>query len=221
MRSRSRPAAASVRPAPNVGLTLFLAPNAWSSDWARLVLAEKEVDGAALRFITPGVFDEDFVSLNPTQSLPTLADREGVIQGGAVIAEYLDERYPHPPLMPLVPAGRAKIRMLIRQLERDVFPLIEQLSGSTSEVASARLELQRNLLGNARIFPSRGYFFGAEYTLADTLWAILLRRMLAAGVTIPGDGGSMKSYAERLFTRPAFMRCFDRSAPVKSNSRKT
>lgn len=219
LRSRNRQIAASVRPAPNAGLTLFLAPNAWASDWARLVLAEKEVDGAMLRFITPGVFDEDFVSLNPTQALPTLADREGVIQGGAVIAEYLDERYPHPPLMPLVPAGRAKIRMLIRQLERDLFPLIEQLSGSAAEAASARLELQRNLLGNARIFPARGYFFGTDYTLADTLWAILLRRLLAAGVTIPSDGGSMKTYAERLFTRAAFMRCFDRSAPAKSNKR--
>ena len=94
-----------IKPAANAGLTLYVSPDSLHGDWARLVLAEKDVDTAVIKVITPGKVDEDFLILNPAQSLPTLADREGVISSARVIVEYLDERYPHPPLMPQEPAG--------------------------------------------------------------------------------------------------------------------
>jgi len=218
LRSRTKRVTINVKPAPNVGLTLFVAADSLPSDWARLVLAEKEVDSAAIQTIRPGEVDEDFLLLNPTQALPTLADREGVIQSARVIVEYLDERYPHPSMMPLSPSGRARVRMTLHRIDNELFPLAAKMRGTGTEASGARTALVQGLLDGARFFPSRGYFLGSEYTLADAAWAVLFRRLLASSVTIPRDASSMIAYAERLFARPAFLRCFN-STP-KSVSRK-
>lgn len=203
-----------VKPAPNVGLTLFVAPNSLAGDWARLVLAEKDVDGADVRTMRPGAIDEDFLVLNPAQTLPTLADREGVITGARVIAEYLDDRYPHPPLMPLEPAGRARVRMLLARLDQDLFPLTEQVSAGGAEGTAAKKALIAALKANARQFPARGYYLGADCTLADCAWAVLLRRIADLALSLPPEVATVRAYAGKLAARPAFVRCFTPPAPV-------
>lgn len=209
LRSRTKPVAAVNKPAPNVGLTLFVGADSLHSDWARLVLAEKDVDTAAVTYIRPGEVNEDFLVLNPAQTLPTLADREGVIQTARVIVEYLDERYPHPPMMPQEPAGRARVRMTLHRIEHELFPLAEKLGAGGAEATAAKRALLEGLRNGARFFPSRGHFLGPDYSLADSAWAVLLRRVERAGVALPPEAASVRSYADRLFARPGFQRCFN------------
>lgn len=208
LRTRSRTAAPALKAAPNVGLTLFVGPDSLHSEWARLVLAEKDVDGAAIQIIRAGEVNEDFLVLNPAQTLPTLADREGVIQTARVIVEYLDERYPHPPMMPQEPAGRARVRMTLHRIEHELFPLAEKLATPGAEANAAKRALLEGLRNGARFFPARGHFLGTEYSLADSAWAILLRRLNTAGVVLPPEAASVRAYGERLFARPGFQRCF-------------
>jgi len=212
LRTRTRTVAPAIKPAPNVGLTLFVSADSLHSDWARLVLAEKDVDSSSVQVIKPGEVNEDFLVLNPAQTLPTLADREGVIQTARVIVEYLDERYPHPPMMPQEPAGRARVRMTLHRIEHELFPLAIKLGTPGAEGTAAKRSLLDGLRNGARFFPARGHFLGTEYSLADTAWAVLLRRLQTAGVALPPEAASVKAYGERLFARPGFQRCFHGAA---------
>ncbi len=210
IRSRHKPAQHNIKPAPNAGLMLFVAESQLGSDWARLVLAEKDVDSAQVRLIRAGTVDEDFVVLNPAQSLPTLADREGVVIGARVIVEYLDERYPHPPLMPLSPAARARVRMALHGLEHELLPRLEALeAASPRSQAAAREELLRHLLAGGRHFAAQGYILGREYTLADSGWAALLHQLRRLGVELPAQAEPLRRYAARLVARPAHQKCFE------------
>src|SRR5581483_10096228 len=210
LRSRHKAAQHNIKPAPNAGLMLFVAENQLGSDWARLVLAEKDVDSAQVRPIRPGTVDEDAVVLNPAQSLPTLADREGVVTGARVIVEYLDERYPHPPLMPLSPAARARVRMALHGLEHELLPRLEALEAAPARSqAAAREELLRHLLSGGRHFAAQGYILGREYTLADSGWAALLRQLRRLGVELPAPAEPLRRYAARLAARPAHQKCFE------------
>ena len=178
LRSRTKLVPAKLKPAPNAGLMLFVAEQSLGCDWVRLVLCEKDVEGAQVNRILPGWPNEDFLVLNPSQTLPTLADREGVLTGARVIAEYLDERYPHPPLMLPGPAGRARVRMAMQSLEQELFPLADRLlDEDTDNVALAAAELSERVRLAARLFPAQGPFLGREYTLADSAWCVLLRRL--------------------------------------------
>jgi RNA polymerase-associated protein len=211
IRSRHKPAQPHIKPAPNAGLMLFVAENAVDSDWARLVLAEKDVEGARVQRIRPGAaVNEDFLVLNPALTLPTLADREGVITGARVIVEYLDERYPHPPLMPLSPAARARVRMAMQGLEHELFPRLAALEyAPAKEQAAAREDLLRHLQAGGRHFAAHGYILGREYTLLDSGWAALLHRMQQLGLELPAAAEPLRRYAGRLAARPATQRCFN------------
>lgn len=221
LRVRTRAPLPAVRPpAANAGLTLYVGPDSLHGDWTRLVLAEKDVDSAAVRVITPGKVDEDFLILNPAQTLPTIADREGVISGARVIVEYLDERYPHPPLMPLSPAGRARVRMSVQRIEEELFPLAIAMAGTGAEANAARKQLTEGLKAGARFFPARGHVLGADYLLADTAWAVLLRRVQMAGLALPPEAASVGAYAARLFARPGFQRCFSPASPTAAAPRR-
>ena len=222
LRVRTRAPMPAVRPpAANAGLTLYVAADSLHGDWARLVLSEKDVDNAAVRTLVPGKVDEDFLVLNPAQTLPTIADREGVISGARVIVEYLDERYPHPPLMPLSPAGRARVRMNVQRIEDELFPLAIAMAGSGPDAAAARRQLGDGLKAGARYFPARGHVLGADYSLADTAWAVLLRRVQLAGLALPPEAASVDAYAARLFARPGYQRCFPAAAPGAAPRRRS
>jgi RNA polymerase-associated protein len=210
LRSRHKPAPSNLKPAPNAGLMLFVATGSLGSDWARLVLAEKDVDGAQVQVIRPGAaMDEDFLVLNPAQTLPTLADREGVITGARVIVEYLDERYPHPPLMPLAPAARARARMALEGVEHELFPRVTAL-GSAGSSAKAGLanELLQRMLAGGRHFAAHGYLLGRDYSLADCGWAVLLNALGRYGFELPAQAEPLRRYAARLAARPAYQKCF-------------
>lgn len=203
---RKRTAVGIVKPAPNAGLTLYATVDSIPSDWARLVLAEKEVDSARVRLLRPGEFDEDLATLNPGQSMPTLADREGVLTGAAVIAEYLDERYPHPKLMPVAPAERARIRMALRHVEQEIFPLAEPPSPDRKGRAKLAAALQELIQSGARRYGSHGWYLGLEFNLVDCAIAVLLLRLSPAELA---SSPAVAQYAERVAARPAFRACFE------------
>jgi RNA polymerase-associated protein len=197
---------------------LFVDQDDIGCDWVRLVLAEKDVDGAQVRMLRTGVVNEDFLVLNPAHSVPTLADREGVLTGARVIAEYLDERYPHPPLMPQAPSGRARARMALENIEHQLFPLAVAVTPAATRAAqAARVDLFERLHTATRHIGASGYFSGREYTLVDCALAALLHRMQMRGVSVPPESEGVCRYALRLAARSPYRRCFD-SKPAAGNN---
>ena len=107
-------------------MTLFSAPNDPWSHRTRIVLAEKGIS-IDIVSVEPGKFPEDLLDLNPYHSVPTLVDRDLVLYDSRVIIEYLDERFPHPPLMPVDPVTRAQFRLALYRIERDWYGLVQQI----------------------------------------------------------------------------------------------
>lgn len=193
------------KPAPVAGLVLYAGSDLWS-DWTRLIFTEKDVVDARVDRLHDGAPpNEDLLILNPEQRLPALADRELLITGARVIAEYLEERYPHPRLMPTDPAGRARARMVLERFEQELFPLLEEAAGDKAAGKAARLKLGQALAVSARSFSARGWFLGPEFGLVDSAWAVWLQGVFARGIEPPEP---VRNYAERLAQRPAVRRFF-------------
>lgn len=193
------------KPAPRSGLALFCSKDHLPCQWARLVMVEKDVDGARTEWILPGKPNHDLAVLNPSGSLPTLVDRDAVIYPAGILCEYLDERYPHPRLLPTDPVAKARVRMFMARIEHDVFPRAETILFGRGENKTARKELTELLLEVSRMFPARGWFLGLDYNLVDCAWATLFRRINDLGLKLPPDSQhAIVKYAERLFARPAF-----------------
>lgn len=187
------------------GMTVYCYPDHVASHWVRIVSAEKDIDGLYLEFLKPGVTAEDLLVLDPSHTVPTLADREVVLNSPRIIVEYLDERYPHPPLMPVEPSARAKLRVALFAIERDLFPLIDTIRNGTSNSAQkARKTVRENLISSANIFAARNYFLSGDFSCVDALWAAILWRLPALGVELGASGKPIQRYAERVFNRYAF-----------------
>jgi RNA polymerase-associated protein len=192
------------KPAPRAGLTLFCAKDSLPCLWARIVLAEKDVDSARVEWVNPGKPNHDLLVLNPSLQLPTLADRDTVIHPAQVIVEYLDERYPHPKLSPPDPAARARLRMSLMRFEQDLFPLARRsIHEKGPEGKAARQSLADAISTSQRMFPARGWFLGLEYNLADCAWAALFSQLAQTGIKLSGDTAPLQRYAERLLSRPS------------------
>lgn len=192
------------KPAPKAGLTLFCTRDSLACLWTRIVLAEKDVDGARIEWVNPGKPNHDLLVLNPSLALPTLADRETVIHPAQVINEYLDERYPHPKLSPPDPAAKARLRMALMRFEQDLFPLAHKvLADKGNEAKAARQALTDALATSQRMFPARGWFLGLDYNLADCAWAALFSQLPRLDLKPTGDNQALLRYAERLLHRPA------------------
>ncbi|RMD78063.1 MAG: stringent starvation protein A [Gammaproteobacteria bacterium] len=185
-------------------MTLFSRPDCPQSHRARLALAEKGV-GAEVVDVADGPLPEDLLELNPYGSVPTLVDRELVLYHPRIIMEYLDERYPHPPLMPMDPVSRARTRLYVYRIERDWYGLLPDLEGEDgARREAARRELRDGLTVVAPIFERRPFFMSEELTLADCTLAPLLWRLGHYGVQLPPQAAPVLDYARRLFERPAF-----------------
>lgn len=193
-RNRFKPSQVSAKPALAAGLTLFVRAGGIPDSWVRLVLAAKEVDNARVETIHAHRPNEDFLILNPEGRLPTLANREGVICGAGVIAEYLDERYPHPPLMPLGPARRAQARMHMQTLELELFPAIQAIKPGSLMSSSVRLRL-------TAAFRGRRLCGGSDYSLLDCGWAALFWELQQLTVALPENVSGLQQYAELVMER--------------------
>src|SRR5678816_2780435 len=138
-------------------MTLFSAPDEPASHRTRIVLAEKGL-GIEIVNVTPGRFPEDLLDLNPDHSLPTLVDRDLVLYDSRVIMEYLDERFPHPPLMPVDPVSRAQMRLALHRIEHDWYDLARKMDSQPKDAAQLRKQLRDNVLSSADLFKLKPFF---------------------------------------------------------------
>lgn len=185
-------------------MTLFSSPTCAMSHSARLVMIEKSVT-ADIEFYDPSDPPEDLLELNPTGVSPTLIERDLVLYDARIIMEYLDERYPHPPLHQMDPVSRANARMLIKRIDQDWYTLLDEiLNSGEKKSARAKKMLKESLLSAVPVFAARPYFMSDEFSLIDCALAPLLWRLPSLGIDLPGQGDPIKAYAERIFQREAF-----------------
>jgi RNA polymerase-associated protein len=186
-------------------MTLFSSPTDPASHRTRFVLCEKGVE-IDIVSVTPGRFPEDLLDLNPDHSLPTLADRDLVLYDSRIIIEYLDERFPHPPLMPVDPVTRAQFRLALMRIERDWYGLAARIEaeGNGKDAPRLRGELRDLVLQMGEFFKVKPYFLGDEFSLVDATIAPILWRLQRYGIELPPDAAALVKYANRVFARPGF-----------------
>lgn len=186
-------------------LTLYSARDSVQCHRVRLVLAAK---GVTYDFVAvnPSSPPEDLIDLNPYHSVPTLVDRDLVLYETGVICEYLDERYPHPPLMPVDALSRARLRLAVVRIERDWLPLAEQIVAGGRAAETARKRLHEALLASLPLFKAAKFFLNPELSLADCALAPLIWRLRSLGVDLPREARVIDDYGERIFRNPGFTR---------------
>ncbi len=187
------------------GMTLFSDPLDPQSHRTRIVLAEKDIT-VDIEYIDPNRKPEDLAALNPYNSVPTLVDRDLVLYDARVIMEYLDERFPHPPLMAVDPVSRAKSRLALYHIERDWYGLLPDLASTGEKKSSAaRQVLRESVLSSVDLFKAKPYFLSDEFTLVDCSIAPILWRLPSYGIDLPPtQARPILRYADRIFTRPSF-----------------
>jgi len=188
-------------------MTFFSDGDDQYSHRVRIVLAEK---GVAVDVVDCKVEDmpEDLVGLNPYNTLPTLLDRDLVLYEPGVMMEYLDERFPHPPLLPVYPVARAESRLFMHRIQRDWCVHADILltgQGDDETLERARKELRDSLVSIAPIFADKPFFMSDEFTLVDCCIAPLLWRIQVMGIELPeAQCKPLLTYMKRLFERESF-----------------
>jgi RNA polymerase-associated protein len=186
-------------------MTLFSKPTDPWSHRTRLVLAEKSIT-IDIVDVDDGNLPEDLLDLNPYNSVPTLVDRDLVLYDSRVIMEYLDERFPHPPLMPVDPVTRAQFRLALYRIERDWYGLAQQIEQEADRKQGVRLRkiLRDQILASSEVFKAKPFFLSDEFSLVDATIAPILWRLQAYGIDLPPQAQSISRYANHIFTRSSF-----------------
>ena len=172
----------------------------------RIVLAEKGVS-AEIISVEVGRHPPKLIEVNPYGSLPTLVDRDLALWESTVVMEYLDERYPHPPLLPVYPVARANSRLLIHRIQRDWCGLVDVILDTRSKEAvrvQARKELSESLTGVSPLFADKPFFLSEEQSLVDCCLLPILWRLPILGIELPRPAKPLLDYMERQFAREAF-----------------
>ncbi len=186
-------------------MTLFSAADCADSHRVRIVLAEKDITVDILN-INPDNKPDDLAELNPYNTTPTLLDRDLVLYDARIIMEYLDERFPHPPLMPVDPVTRAHSRLALYRIEKDWFSLVNDIEeGSEATAAQARKILRESVLSAAEVFAVKPYFLSEDFSLVDCTIAPILWRLPKYGIDVPEKQGKpILKYMDRVFSRDSF-----------------
>ncbi|HVY53666.1 MAG TPA: glutathione S-transferase N-terminal domain-containing protein [Gammaproteobacteria bacterium] len=172
----------------------------------RIALAEKGVIYESVN-INPQDKEksEDLLELNPYGTIPTLVDRDLALYDTNIIMEYLDERFPHPPLLPVYPVVRARLRLMIHRIDKEWGPIIRNLEqGKAAEVKAAAKELRAYLMQLMPLFTGTPYFLSDEFTLVDCCLAPILWRLPIWGIEFGNEAKALTRYTERLFKRESF-----------------
>lgn len=188
-------------------MTFFSDPGCQYSHRVRIVLAEKGVV-VDIEDVEPTAIPEEVLEFNPYGTLPTLVDRDLTLYESKVMMEYLDERFPHPPLLPVYPVTRALSRQYMYRIEKDWCAAADQIlaQGDTKASDKARKELRESLSAIAPIFTENPYFMNEEFTLVDCCLAPLLWRLEQLGISLPNRRQTkpLLAYMQRIFERPSF-----------------
>src|SRR5690554_2127801 len=176
------------------------------SQRVRIVLAEKGV-AVDIVEISGDQHPEELADLNPYNSVPTLVDRDLTLYESKIMMEYLDERFPHPPLLPVYPVARGESRLFIYRIDRDWGSLVDRIAaGKEKNIDKLRKELRDSLVATAPIFSEKPFFMSEEFTLVDCCMAPILWRLPELGVILPQTKAvkPLQDYMNRLFAREAF-----------------
>jgi RNA polymerase-associated protein len=186
-------------------MTLFSRPTDIHSHRTRLVLAEKNINIEIANVPGPEL-PEDLMDLNPYHTVPTLVDRDLTLYDSRVIIEYLDERFPHPPLMPVDPVTRAQFRLALFRIETDWYSLAEEseTNGDGKLSAKSRKLLRESILQSTEIFGARTHFLADEFSLVDCTIAPLLWRLPVYGIELGSEAEAIEDYMQRVFSRRSF-----------------
>lgn len=186
-------------------MTLFSKPTCIHSHRTRLVLAEKSVNIEISSVDGPDL-PEDLMDLNPYHTVPTLVDRDLVLYDSRVIIEYLDERFPHPPLMPVDPVTRAQFRLALFRIETDWYQFAEQFDndGDRKLASKSRKMLRESILASVDLFAAKQYFLSDDFSLVDCSIAPILWRLPVYGIELGNQAEPIEMYMKRVFERRSF-----------------
>ncbi|BBD80084.1 glutathione S-transferase N-terminal domain-containing protein [Aerosticca soli] len=186
-------------------LTLYTTATGIQCHRVRLVLAAKGVSYERV-VVDPDKPPADLLDLNPYGTVPTLVDRDLTLYHTPVVCEYLDERYPHPPLMPIDPLSRARLRLAAVRIERDWLPEVDGILAGGRAADAARKRLREHLLSALPLFKAAKFFLNPEMSLTDCLVAPVVWRLPWLGVDLGREGKPIIDYGERLFHSQGFAR---------------
>jgi RNA polymerase-associated protein len=188
------------------GLTLYSALDDVVCHRVRLVLAAKGVPYDLVP-VDPQAPPEDLIDLNPYQSVPTLVERDLVLYAALVVTEFLDERYPHPALMPMDPISRARVRLATLRIEHEWVPQVQAIQmGNKTQADAGRKRLTELLTAAIPLFKASKFFLNSEMSLADCAMAPIIWRLEALNIPLPKDGKAIEDYCNRIFRNPGFAR---------------
>lgn len=196
-----------LNPVRRSSMTLYSDPRDHYSHRVRMVLAEKgvTVDIVDVNARRP---TQALAELNPYNTVPTLVDRELVLYESTIIIEYLDERFPHPPLLPVYPVARAQSRLLMHRIEKDWSGHVDVLMrgrGGERTLSKAHRELRESIVSASPLFAERPFFMNDEFTLLDCCVAPILWRLNFVNIELPErQTRALTKYMQRMFARQSF-----------------
>ena len=187
------------------------------SQRSRFVLHEKGMD-FEIRDIDLYNKPEDIAVMNPYGQVPILVERDLILYESNIINEYIDERFPHPQLMPADPVMRARTRLFLYNFEKELFVHVSVLEDRSNTDAAAqdvaRQNIRDRLAQLAPLLLKNKYMLGEEFSMLDVAVAPLLWRLDHYGVELPKNAAPLMKYAERIFSRPAFIEALTPSEKV-------
>ena len=186
-------------------MTLYSGTTDPFSQRCRIVLHEKGMDFQIID-VDLDHKPEDLAVMNPYNQVPVLVERDLVLHESNIINEYIDERFPHPQLMPADPLMRARARLFLHRFEKELFSHIDTLEGNNQkQLDKARGLVRDSLLQIAPVFTKHKYMLGDDFSMLDVAITPLLWRLDYYGIQLPKPAAPLMKYAERLFSRPAFI----------------
>ena len=186
-------------------MALYSSETCMESHRVRFVLAEKGINVEIVNVTTDESAAADMAELNPYNQAPTLVDRDLVLYDASVINDYLDERYPHPPLMPVDPVSRAQLRLVHHRVLKDWYILAAEIESSTGKKKeTAARQLKEGIIAANELFKMSDYVLNDELSLVDCTLGPLLWRLGHYGIKLGKPGASVEAYAHRLFSRDSF-----------------
>lgn len=183
-------------------MTLYSGTDCVLSHACRIVVREKDIECEVV-YTDPSDPCQELAEFNPYNETPTLVDRDLVLYDPYIINEYLDERFPHPPLMPVDPVSRAKQRLMIMRLNRDWLGSFKALQADPKNKEAHKV-IRDGFIAISPLFTEQEFAMGEEYSLVDVILAPMLWRLPVLNIMLPKQAQAVDEYAERLFARQAF-----------------
>ena len=182
------------------------------SQKVRIVIAEKGIT-CNLEVLSKDDLPKEILEINPDGHLPLLVDRELSLYHSGLIVEYLDERFPHPPLLPVYPVSRAQFRLILQRIEKDWaenLDVLENINSSKPQITKARNNLQKNISNSLAMFDNKKFFRSDEFSVLDAVIIPILLRLEHHQIKIPNNKASkpLFDYIERMQDLPSVKESF-------------